>query len=285
MSKNRAERSSQNYKTTRSSSRGNKSKKQSNFKPRDKPKYKSGAKPNNRSRDRGEVRSRKRPSSRSKSKPNYRSDRSSPNKYDDKNKRHSNRGSKELHSTICSECKKETKVPFKPTGVKPVYCRECYQKHKPHEGFKNLQGPSSRSGGRSNYRSSDKPSKRYADRNRTDGRSKQFHTTICSKCKKETQVPFIPTGAKPVYCRECFQNQKEEKEITPTEKKKQIRSKEVIERFGDTQGPYRVNKRMHLTICRKCEKELMIPFKPKPNKPIYCQDCFQKESKNKEIQK
>jgi len=33
-----------------------------------------------------------------------------------------------LFSAVCSECSKETQVPFKPTAGKPVYCRECFQK-------------------------------------------------------------------------------------------------------------------------------------------------------------
>ena len=41
------------------------------------------------------------------------------------------RGSREMHKVICSECKKECEVPFKPTEAKPVYCKECYKKHKP----------------------------------------------------------------------------------------------------------------------------------------------------------
>ncbi|MBP8989699.1 MAG: zinc-ribbon domain containing protein [Clostridia bacterium] len=37
------------------------------------------------------------------------------------------RGEREMYPAICSECGRETMVPFKPTGDKPVYCRECYQ--------------------------------------------------------------------------------------------------------------------------------------------------------------
>jgi CxxC-x17-CxxC domain-containing protein len=29
--------------------------------------------------------------------------------------------------TVCSECGKETTVPFKPTQGRPVFCRECFQ--------------------------------------------------------------------------------------------------------------------------------------------------------------
>jgi len=29
--------------------------------------------------------------------------------------------------TVCSQCGKDTTVPFKPTQGRPVYCRECFQ--------------------------------------------------------------------------------------------------------------------------------------------------------------
>ncbi|MHB1128345.1 MAG: zinc-ribbon domain containing protein [Bacillota bacterium] len=34
---------------------------------------------------------------------------------------------REMFPATCSACGKETTVPFRPTGDKPVYCRECYQ--------------------------------------------------------------------------------------------------------------------------------------------------------------
>ena len=39
-------------------------------------------------------------------------------------------GPREMHKIVCSDCGKEDEVPFKPTEGKPVYCRECYKKHK-----------------------------------------------------------------------------------------------------------------------------------------------------------
>ncbi|MGH9325105.1 MAG: zinc-ribbon domain containing protein [Terriglobia bacterium] len=33
-------------------------------------------------------------------------------------------------TTVCSQCGKETTVPFKLTQGRPVYCRECYQQRK-----------------------------------------------------------------------------------------------------------------------------------------------------------
>ncbi|HAH87846.1 MAG TPA: zinc-binding protein [Armatimonadetes bacterium] len=40
------------------------------------------------------------------------------------------------------------------------------------------------------------------------GGQREMHTAICSSCGKEAQVPFAPRGDKPVYCSDCFQNQK-----------------------------------------------------------------------------
>ena len=40
-------------------------------------------------------------------------------------------GPREMHKATCADCKQETEVPFKPSGDRPVYCRECFQKHKP----------------------------------------------------------------------------------------------------------------------------------------------------------
>lgn len=37
------------------------------------------------------------------------------------------RAPREMHVTTCSRCGKEARVPFVPTGDKPVYCSDCYQ--------------------------------------------------------------------------------------------------------------------------------------------------------------
>lgn len=34
---------------------------------------------------------------------------------------------------------------------------------------------------------------------------RQMFPAVCSACGKETTVPFQPTGDKPVYCRDCYQ--------------------------------------------------------------------------------
>lgn len=40
---------------------------------------------------------------------------------------------REYFKAVCSDCGKECEVPFKPTQGRPVYCRDCYQKHKPQD--------------------------------------------------------------------------------------------------------------------------------------------------------
>jgi CxxC-x17-CxxC domain-containing protein len=42
---------------------------------------------------------------------------------------------REMSTVKCSDCGAETQVPFKPTEGRPVYCRECYQKHRPPRRF------------------------------------------------------------------------------------------------------------------------------------------------------
>jgi len=37
---------------------------------------------------------------------------------------------REMHKAVCADCKQECEVPFKPIDGKPVYCRQCYPKHR-----------------------------------------------------------------------------------------------------------------------------------------------------------
>ena len=37
---------------------------------------------------------------------------------------------REMHSVVCAECGKDTTVPFKPRGDRPVYCSDCFSKQR-----------------------------------------------------------------------------------------------------------------------------------------------------------
>jgi len=90
-----------------------------------------------------------------------------------------------MHKATCSKCGDSCEVPFKPTGSKPVFCSNCFEK----------QG----GGGRSNFGGS-----RGGRRDRPRFSDKQMHTAVCAKCGTDCQVPFRPTAGKPVYCSNCF---------------------------------------------------------------------------------
>jgi CxxC-x17-CxxC domain-containing protein len=40
------------------------------------------------------------------------------------------------------------------------------------------------------------------------GGQREMHVTTCASCGREAQVPFVPRGDKPVYCSDCFQQQR-----------------------------------------------------------------------------
>lgn len=54
-------------------------------------------------------------------------DRSGPRTFD---KTYQNQ-EKTYHKVNCTECGKETEVPFKPLEGRPVFCKECFRKRSP----------------------------------------------------------------------------------------------------------------------------------------------------------
>ena len=104
-----------------------------------------------------------------------------------------NRAPREEFDVTCAECGKATTVPFKPSGTRPVLCRECFAKNRP-------AGSGPRSFG-------DRPPRRDfggggggGDR----GADRPMFDTTCTRCGSATQVPFKPTPGRDVYCRDCF---------------------------------------------------------------------------------
>lgn len=41
-----------------------------------------------------------------------------------------------MYKAVCADCKKDCEVPFKPSGERPVYCKECFTKHKGTSPFR-----------------------------------------------------------------------------------------------------------------------------------------------------
>ncbi len=44
-------------------------------------------------------------------------------------------GERTFTRVICSDCNKECEIPFKPSGGRPVYCKECFSKRKQNSQF------------------------------------------------------------------------------------------------------------------------------------------------------
>lgn len=50
--------------------------------------------------------------------------------------------------------------------------------------------------------------------------------------------------------------------------------------FGGGGGGNRGPRQMYDAVCTSCGANTQVPFKPNPDKPIYCRDCFKKPSGN-----
>ncbi len=37
-------------------------------------------------------------------------------------------GAREMHPAVCAQCGKDTEVPFRPSGDRPMYCSDCFSK-------------------------------------------------------------------------------------------------------------------------------------------------------------
>jgi len=106
---------------------------------------------------------------------------------------------REMFTATCGDCGNECQIPFKPKDDRPVYCRECFQNHK----------PAPRSGGRFGGRSGGYGGDRGSRFGRRDDRPREMFDAKCGDCGNDCQIPFKPKDDRPVYCRECFQNHKQ----------------------------------------------------------------------------
>ena len=109
------------------------------------------------------------------------------------------REQREMHDATCGDCGKQCQVPFEPKQDKPVYCNECFPKHKPAPRGGSGGG---RFGGRGGGRGGS------GGRGGFDRRPREMHKATCGDCGKDCEVPFEPKQDKPVYCSECFQSHK-----------------------------------------------------------------------------
>lgn len=94
---------------------------------------------------------------------------------------------------------------------------------------------------------------------RSGGRDfdRPMHDAICSECGRDCQVPFRPTGDKPVFCNDCF-------------KKDDYSSRRPERDFHKSFD----QKPLFKAKCEKCGDACEVPFRPNGSKPVYCKACF-----------
>ena len=100
-----------------------------------------------------------------------------------------------MHKAVCNECGNNCEVPFRPTGDRPVFCSNCFDK----QGGGGSR-PSKFSGGRQERQERPRFEK---ERHRSEDR--QMYDAVCAKCGQNCQVPFSPKSDKPVFCENCFE--------------------------------------------------------------------------------
>ena len=131
---------------------------------------------------------------------------------------------REMHKATCGDCGNECQIPFEPKDGRPVYCNECFPKHKPARsdrgGGRFGRGGGSRFGGRGGGRfggRNDRGGGRFGGRNDRGGgrfgdrRPREMHDATCGDCGNECKIPFEPKDGRPVYCNECFPNHRNQR--------------------------------------------------------------------------
>lgn len=92
-----------------------------------------------------------------------------------------------------------------------------------------------------------------------------MHKATCDECGDFCEVPFKPSGSKPVYCHNCFKK---------NGSKDAARFEEKVYRSRDFTRDSKPA--MHKAICDECGDFCEVPFKPNSNKPVFCKNCFKK---------
>ncbi len=106
-------------------------------------------------------------------------------------------------------------------------------------------------------------------------------TATCGDCGNECKIPFKPKDDRPVYCNECFQNHKPQQRSDGSRfsRGSSYGRNERGSRFSRGSRDDRPRE-MFTVTCADCGNECKIPFKPKEDRPVYCNECFQNHKQN-----
>ena len=88
----------------------------------------------------------------------------------------------------------------------PKRCKPCRQARKAQRNAGGYGDDSYSSGGGGGYSSGGGSS--YGGGGGYDRPPRQLYDAVCADCGKTAQVPFQPTGSRPVYCNDCFRSRR-----------------------------------------------------------------------------
>lgn len=114
------------------------------------------------------------------------------------------------------------------------------------------------------------------------GERPELFSATCAECGSSCEVPFKPTGERPVYCSDCFRDMewgRGERDSGRRDFWDRGRGDRWDRGWRDFGG--REEKRMYPAVCGQCGNDCEVPFKPSPDKPVYCSDCFITDDKSK----
>jgi CxxC-x17-CxxC domain-containing protein len=97
----------------------------------------------------------------------------------------------------------------------------------------NFQGGGNRGGGFRGGNGGGRPSF-GGNRGGGDRREVSMHKAVCDECKKTCEVPFRPSGDKPVYCSDCFSGKRDGEERAP---RREFSDRGPKRDFGDRPQP------------------------------------------------
>ena len=112
------------------------------------------------------------------------------------------RGRRESATVTCADCGDQCEVPFVPRSNKPVYCDDCFRESRREDlgddrySRNDLREP----------RRDDRRESRRDDRFSRKRKESAFVT--CADCGTECEIPFVPKTDRPVYCSDCFKQNK-----------------------------------------------------------------------------
>lgn len=102
---------------------------------------------------------------------------------------------------------------------------------------------------------------------RSFDRPQQMYKAVCSECGNNCEVPFQPTGLKPVLCSPCFSEQQ-------GSGPKDFGSRDRDFGSRDNSRERTFEKKMFTATCEGCGDKCEVPFKPAEGKSVFCDACF-----------